>query len=85
MTTISNQSNTTSRHSNTPAERAGEPAAKRERIVRRVARELRDGYYVNLGIGLPITCRRESKSFCSLKMGCWAWALIRSRAMRIRT
>jgi len=29
------------------------PAAKRERIVRRVARELRDGYYVNLGIGLP--------------------------------
>ena len=25
---------------------------KRERIVRRIARELRDGYYVNLGIGI---------------------------------
>src|SRR6202007_1908594 len=26
---------------------------KRERIVPRIARELRDGYYVNLGIGIP--------------------------------
>src|SRR5262249_40602702 len=26
---------------------------KRKRIVKRIARELRDGFYVNLGIGLP--------------------------------
>jgi 3-oxoacid CoA-transferase subunit B len=35
------------------AAKPGKDVEKRERIVRRIAQELRDGFYVNLGIGLP--------------------------------
>jgi 3-oxoacid CoA-transferase len=37
----------------TATEEVSEESVKRHRIARRAARELKDGYYVNLGVGIP--------------------------------
>ncbi len=34
----------------------GKDKEARERIVKRAAKEIKDGMYVNLGIGLPVFC-----------------------------
>jgi 3-oxoacid CoA-transferase subunit B len=58
---------------------ASDGEQKRERIVWRIAQELRDGYYVNLGIGIPTLVANYvspgMEVILQSENGCWGGAV----------
>ena len=62
-------------------------AWSRDDMARRAAMELQDGFYVNLGIGIPTLVSNFIPSGITVQLqsenGMLAWAPFRSRARRI--
>ncbi len=64
-------------------------ALSREQMAQRVAQELQDGFYVNLGIGIPTLVANyvpeHMQVMLQSEMACWAWASFRAKTALTRT